>query len=397
MIIFALMSGLLISFNPTAFGVGIRIQASDFLIPIILFFIVKKSLFQKISNSFDICIISSIFTGIFLFGALKHWLNFGNINFWCIKKIIGYCICIGYFFTGILLYEKRHDVTKIFIITSWFMGAFCLILYNFFPELESIFIYKAAARFQGFMGNPNAYGFFFAFALLLQISLNSTLQYNQFIKRLGFVLLMLNLLASSSRSAWGAFLIPCMLYALKNNKTQKYFCLISFIFCFYAFLIFNVVNFNFLCHSSLILYNYFGSIHCSFSDYFINSINERIQPLMTIMPAFFEHPIAGIGLGGAMTLHHGQEQYAIHNTALWFLIEMGIIGFAAFTWFVYKLTTALRTSQDVYIKALIFPMLSFAIASLANELFYQRYFWLFAGMIMCDWVKRSQQEAAATF
>jgi hypothetical protein len=97
----------------------------------------------------------------------------------------------------------------------------------------------------------------------------------------------------------------------------------------------------------------------------------------------------GIGLGGSMTLNHGQEQYTIHSTALWFLIEMGIIGFSAFTWFVYKLTKALRTSQDTYIKALSFPISSFAIASLANELFYQRYFWLFAGIIICDYIKRS--------
>ncbi len=264
-----------------------------------------------------------------------------------------------------------------------------------FPHAHDIFIPGQITRIQGFMGNPNAYGIFFCFILLIPILLNDTLPYKKEYKRIGMLLIIINLLGTTSRAAWISFILIYILFMFKNDNSTKYFIRkIIFIFIFLCAIIL------FKQHPALFndfstLYSYFDHINYSFNHNFMYTLQERMHTLLTLTPTFLEHPITGIGLGGAMTLHHGQEQYTIHNTALWFLMEMGIIGFAAFMWFVYKLTIALRTSQDTYIKALILPMFSFAIASLANELFYQRYFWLFAGMIMRDYIKRPQRENSA--
>ncbi len=392
MLIFLCMTGLLISLNLNAFGFGIRIQFSDFIVPIMGTAALSQSSFRNVLKSYDIWAIIMVFTSILVLGTTCHWLNFGVINFWGIKKIIGWCICISYFLVGIALYEKRENILHTFVVASWIMGAICLIgcLFN---ETRPYFSYNnAVTRLQGLMGNPNAYGIFYATALALQIVLNKTLYYKKSIKRVGMLILALNLLGSSSRTAWGSFFAAYLVCAIRMGIIKQFLVASTIFFTFFFSTMLLVVQTKSIESHFYKFYHYFAYLKIAMANCLTYSLGERLKTLTTLIPTFFKHPIIGIGLGGSMTLNHGQEQYTIHSTALWFLFEMGIIGLAAFSWFVYKLTTALRASHDINIKALIFPMLSFTIASLANELFYQRYFWLFAGMIICDWVKRSQKE-----
>ena len=386
------MFGLLITFNLFFLGFGIRIHASDFIVPIMSIMALKQTSFRGILKSLDVWIIIVIFTSVLLIGAVSHWLHYGEVNFWSIKKIVGWCICIGYFLVGISLYEKRQDCLQMFIIASWIMGALC-ILGCLFDGTRPYFSYNnAVTRLQGLMGNPNAYGIFYTVALSLQITLNKTLPYKKNIKQAGILLLALNLLGSSSRTAWGAFFITYLIYAIRTGIVKQFLIAATIFSTVFFSTMLLVVQTKFIETHFYKFYHYFAYLKIAMANCLIYSMEERIKTLHALIPTFFEHFVIGIGLGGAMTLHNGQEQHTIHSTTLWFLIEMGIIGFAAVTWFAYKLATALRTSQDTTIKALTFPMISFAIASLANELFYQRYFWLFAGMIMCEWIKQSQQE-----
>ncbi|MES2252374.1 MAG: hypothetical protein V4482_01650 [Pseudomonadota bacterium] len=389
------MLGLFISFNLSGFGFGIRIQASDFIIPIMGITALKQTSFKDTLKCFNTWVIPIIFTSILLMGLASHWLNFGAFNFWGIKKIIGWGICIGYFVIGLSLYEKREKAMQALIVASWIMGIVCLIAASI-TITRSYVVYADYPRLQGFMGNPNAYGIFFVFTFILQIALNSTLPYAKKTKTIGMIILSINLLGTSSRAAYGAFIIACFVQALKIGQLKRFLtATLCFFAVFFSALLF-VVKSAFLKENFHSIFHFFNGAKGLIETGLTHSIEERLKALLALKYAFFEHLIAGIGLGGAMTLNHAQEQCTIHNTALWFLIEMGIIGFAAFVWFIYKLATALRTSQDVYIKALTLPLLSFAIASLANELFYQRYFWLLVGMITYDYSKRSHKETPFT-
>lgn len=389
------MLGLLFSFNLNAFGFGIRIQASDFTIPILGLLALKQPSFRNDLRCCDLWKIICIFSGIFIFGIICHWFSFGVFNFWGIKKIIGWCICTGYFFTGIALYDKREKIIQNLIISSWIMGIICLIGCSF-SSTRNLFIYSDLTRLQGLMGNPNAYGIFLAFILLLQISTNDFPPYKKQTKIIGISVLGLNLLGTTSRTAWISFICAYFIYTLRKSNLKKMLIVFTLFILFFFTAMTLIIKISFFKTYFHTTFHYFSALNGIIETGLVYSLTERLKALLTLSSTFLQNPITGIGLGGAMTLHHGQEQYTIHNTALWFLIEMGIIGFAVFSWFVYKLTNALRTTQDIYIKALAFPMLSFAIASLANELFYQRYFWLFAGIIMCDWVKRSNNKKAET-
>ncbi len=124
-IILLFITGNFISFSSNAYGFNIRVQASDFLLPMVLIAAFNKNVLKDVFKLPETKHILLIFTGLFLTGIAVHWLNFGTTNFWGIKKIIGWCICLGYFLAGFLVHEKRQGIIHTLIVTAWFMGAIC--------------------------------------------------------------------------------------------------------------------------------------------------------------------------------------------------------------------------------------------------------------------------------
>jgi len=104
---------------------------------------------------------------------------------------------------------------------------------------------------------------------------------------------------------------------------------------------------------------------------------------------FRARPLSGIGLG--MYTEHAQKALGIpqtiHNTALWFLTEMGIIGLFALALVVLyfgslSLRLALdRTGGQGLAVGILAALVALAVFSLANEAFYQRTLWLMFGMV----------------
>ena len=80
-----------------------------------------------------------------------------------------------------------------------------------------------------------------------------------------------------------------------------------------------------------------------------------------------------------------KDAITIHNSALWLLVETGIIGLIIFIVFAYKCTIALikNPSKQKAItldKAMVCVIIVFLGASVGTEVLYQRYFWLLLGM-----------------
>ncbi|MEQ8667338.1 MAG: glycosyltransferase [Rhodospirillales bacterium] len=113
------------------------------------------------------------------------------------------------------------------------------------------------------------------------------------------------------------------------------------------------------------------------------SQSERIDAIMQGLQFWSESPIFGKGLG--FFLHHSDSfmdrTVVIHNTSVWLLTEMGLIGLLAMAavfilvgWSVVK-----RPSWDGASKAALFMLAAFAMFSMVHEIFYQRIFWLAIG------------------
>lgn len=111
---------------------------------------------------------------------------------------------------------------------------------------------------------------------------------------------------------------------------------------------------------------------------------------------YVESPLLGIGLG----VYVSDYGIVVHNTALWFLTDLGVAGLAVFLALVVsvaaRLVSALRTASDDLRPIILALLCGHAVmvgVSLGIEAFYQRHWWLvFAAAGVCTVLARSVPE-----
>jgi hypothetical protein len=111
---------------------------------------------------------------------------------------------------------------------------------------------------------------------------------------------------------------------------------------------------------------------------------ERWTSISRGLDLWLQHPLLGNGLGAfvaAARLERGAA-LVIHNSSVWLLAELGLVGFAIFaTVFAALLKTAwLGAKQgELWGRLLVLVLLSFLLFHMVHDVFYQRIFWLLFG------------------
>ncbi len=124
----------------------------------------------------------------------------------------------------------------------------------------------------------------------------------------------------------------------------------------------------------------------SFND---SGINYRIDMFKRSFGYWVDSPIIGIGLGGYLWKskleNKNPHSYIIHNSGIWLLTEMGLIGFLLFLVFFsncfFQLVKKGQETEPLTIgmAGILLVMLG---ASIGTEILYQRYLWFLLGMAL---------------
>jgi hypothetical protein len=115
---------------------------------------------------------------------------------------------------------------------------------------------------------------------------------------------------------------------------------------------------------------------------------ERWETLTHGLDMWWQSPFLGAGLGVFFAKSTAWFKYpvVIHSTPLWILAEFGLLGAAVFGW-VFSLLAhhAIRFGKTLPPRGiLLLLLLTFSLFSLANEIFYQRIFWLVLGAVLAQ-------------
>lgn len=110
-------------------------------------------------------------------------------------------------------------------------------------------------------------------------------------------------------------------------------------------------------------------------------IDQRKEGASRALEEFTNSPVFGAGIGA-------NESHIIHNTSLWFLGEMGLVGFAALCWFLGSTASkavfcarSAGTQMRTIATALLCAHAGMFGLSMGIEAFYQRHWWFVMSMI----------------
>lgn len=128
-----------------------------------------------------------------------------------------------------------------------------------------------------------------------------------------------------------------------------------------------------------------------------NTIDERVEINHNAWQMFLAYPIFGGGIGR----FYEHYDIIVHNSAMWFLAEFGILGFCIFlgfmSWFLWKGFVGYRLAepaQKPIIAGLVAAHLAMLGLALGIEATYQRYWWFALGLLAAGY-SLAERDAAA--
>ncbi len=370
-------------------GTQLRVGASDLLLPV-LGLLLAASWWRRRDGgpAWHVRHLALWLVAMLCWFCLSVWRGWGHADpagSWALLKLAGFLVLLGYFLAGGLVAARwGADAVALtgraYVLVAWSIAAYALARY----VLASYGLYPSHwyPRLQAFAENPNAYGLLAASAWLLQMA---WLRGGSVIGRrwdgLGSALLLAAVLLSASRSAYlGMALASAVL--LWRGWLQPAAVLrsaVTAVLLLGALLVAAPGFFDNDRDSGLFIVK---------RDYMDSGVTSRAQLARDALAMWRDSPLRGAGVGGFMRAqlgaHGGATASTNHNTLLWWLSEMGLVGALLFGGFLlvaihklYRLAETDKTSAGVLGVALLL-----AGASLGTEVMYQRYAWFFLGLAL---------------
>ena len=252
-------------------------------------------------------------------------------------------------------------------------------------------------RATGAFHNPNIFASFVMSGVLplLAVLLNYRLPRGQrVLVALSVVIGIGGLLASFSRSSWVSTLAGVIVILWLGGKLRYFFIAI-----FAAILL--VLGLKEFVPFAEYIFERFASIFTLFDEFGSAgraSSTARVYLVMASLDMFWDHPFFGIGWRAFPVVF---SEYAPPGYPHWTLVkephtivtailgELGIVGFAAFAWFVGKTfflsLGRLRLMQDAYLRAVAIGLIATFVAFQVNQTFNgdlpSNMFWFCIGML----------------
>lgn len=341
----------------------------------------------------------SALTAILTLSLAVGYLRSGQISVWAVaNKYAGWFVLLGYFCAGAWISAAwgvagQRLFLRALLATAAAIAAvnsFLLLLADFHVSLP---VPGGDPQARGLMGNSNA----FAFVLLIGMGILYAGQracrplFSRGAATAILALLWVGLWYCGSRSAWvtGLGLTACavLLRALPWREVGMAAAAVALS----AVLVVQAMPEKSSGDPNTTTTAKLSSLHNPAKLTADPSNVERFQGFRDAYDLWRGNAVLGVGLGGFL-----QDQMArydrplvVHNTALWILTEMGLVGAIVFAAFAWQLVRSLRpfdrsgSEEDRFMRTAGMLVLAvFAAMSLLHELLFQRVLWIVLGLVM---------------
>lgn len=265
--------------------------------------------------------------------------------------------------------EDVRWLMKVFVIVVSLQNCVCLAVYigaRWFGLFIPLF--ELGPRLEGFLVDPNAYGGLVACALGLHLlTYRSSAQ-----------------LVQGKAGVWVLVtLVAGLLFTFSRSAGLACLAIVSTGMFLRARVVLPAVAFLAATGAAYWIYGA-GTADRSFIESMLTrqkQVDQRVDIASRALEDFAKYPVLGTGIGTV-------RETIIHNTSLWFLAEMGLVGFAALCWFLGstagKAVFCVRnggTQIRTIAIALLCAHAGMFVLSMGIEAFYQRHWWFVMSMI----------------
>ena len=332
-----------------------------------------------------------------LFRSFEYMGSFSSWGFF--NRLIGWLVVTAYFWVGVFL-ARTLSVECVFRLCKVLLVLTCLVVApGFIDYIDFLFGGNSNHRLGNFGQNPNS----LSFSLLILLVYLSVRLFGQWSSRhfsrqikfdICFVFLFSTLIFAASRTAFVSFIIMMAALLFLHRpvflRLVAQFCvaLIVSLLILYSPEFLKTFSPDLIANSSssqLMLIQPSDFVEFQSVE---NPLTHRYQMFLRAISLWQENKLFGIGLGSWLILEAQiGNSHTIHNTIIWTLTELGIIGFlligCIFTYlFLVFLALGFSTKNaPQYIAGL--SILIFALVfSLASDILYQRPLWLLLGFMV---------------
>lgn len=326
-------------------------------------------------------------------GSIVYVLKTGMIStYMVLNKNIGLMVLLSSYamFTSLTTgWPDVRRVLRLFVLAAAVhiglaMGAY---VYTLFTGVPVPLMNFYEGRLSGMLIDPNAFGGFAGVALAIHAS--------TFFSKKPLVagvagaavlaLLSSGLLLTFSRSSWIGFVFAILIFGYFRPKMGLAFL------CFFLL-------------AGVGLYVGLGEKAQTLSGLAErrNTAMQRVEQFNLAMPMIADSPIWGAGLA----TFQDRVGKVVHNTALWFLTDFGLIGLTVYggyiLWLIHIAVTCYRAAPSAAEKAIVLGLLAAHFqmlgVSVGIEAFYQRHWWMVMALLgaanaMLHRQKQAEREA----
>jgi len=385
--------------TPDILGTPVRLSVADLLLPLLVAGLAVLALRGEVSLPhwrlprlwLWLLALSAVLTVALLIGRLRFeaWLGWALVG-----KYAGWYVLLAYLVLGGMLtaYARepgRSAFLRALLVFFWLTTVIASVGHAMNNLDVDVPEYRKYGRFEGFMDNPNAFGFLAAVCLVLQLpQMKAGELFSRRVHVIGLALGLVALIMAGSRSAVLGFALalPVLLHwkSVDWRGFVPALCLAVPVLVVLLYVVPYIISQNPL------------EFEGKRGAYLINraliaedesSLQEHIASAISAVSMWLHHPLLGAGLGARMW-----EQLEIqvwqpvrtHNTVLWLLSETGLLGTAAFAGFFFVcLRTVWRQAGEAgrypFEVGLVATMIVYVGASVGMEPTYQRHLWFLFG------------------
>jgi len=344
-----------------------------------------RTLWQVAGFNRALCVFTIVIATAFFHG----WTVFGVTHWALYNRLLGWLVLLSYVFTGALVTSVLGraglmTMCRVYVIANAALVVVELLLRFVGPFFGLGTLAWVWDAFYGMVGNPNAY------ATLLLLALAAALSGGPLVVRKGCAalspvvlgLLLLGVWFSASRAALVA--LGCVL------ALYRYLGVLPWRQLGHALGIAAIViGVGYLIrHVGLaqgIITMYIVPPKLSGVDMLTQVQVDRRLSVQEGWRMWWSHPLMGAGLGAFM---HQQMvttgiPLVIHNSFLWLLAEVGLVGFLGFMVLPVSIVRAAWVDpalrREWFVATALGGLLAMVVVSLAHDMLYQRAFWLLLG------------------